>query len=618
MAVANLNTADFIKEGSNITFTVTDEGRIITIASSGGGGGGSGDVVGPSSATDGYFALWDTTTGKLLKDSTYSPASLLAAAESYADGLVVGLWDDRGSFDASGGAYPSTGGSGTAGAVKKGDVWTISVAGTLPTGQVVEVGDIVRAIVDTPGNTQANWAITQNNIGYTAENASNKSSSYTVSSTTTYANTKALVDGLATKQDTLVSGTNIKTINSVSVLGSGDITISTLGAWSLANGGTLSGVNTITSNTANQLVWTGSFTATANSQYHSQFGGTLTARSTTSDTLFGYRFTPTLIAAANTQSLRAVHIEPTFTNGAFTGITNYALSVTGSVIITNPSDTTRTLVFDHSSNTSRITAQSSLHLFANSTNYIQMGGGVAYSSLLSNWDVSGYLGLGSNGSSGSAWRMSYSSLARGTYSNAGSSSADGYLNTSNGIDVAARVNANIFYVQTGNGASSSARNAGNGGDYIFDIGRGGTGTGFANGVNGRVIFRATTSVSTGDLTSGFVGVGVTPTYTLHVRALGANHNIFSVEEDGGGKILEIIEASATKKIGFFAVAPVAQQAGLTAITHTAPGTPDYAIQDLIDSSSGAAFGFATKDEGNTVLSVIKAMHDAMKNYGLLT
>lgn len=43
-------------------------------------------------------------------------------------------------------------------------------------------------------------------------------------------------------------------------------------------------------------------------------------------------------------------------------------------------------------------------------------------------------------------------------------------------------------------------------------------------------------------------------------------------------------------------------AALTSITHTAPGTPDYAVQDLINSS---AYGFVTKDEGNTVLSVIK-------------
>lgn len=40
-------------------------------------------------------------------------------------------------------------------------------------------------------------------LGYTPENIANKSSSYTASSTTTYANTKALVDGLATKENTL-------------------------------------------------------------------------------------------------------------------------------------------------------------------------------------------------------------------------------------------------------------------------------------------------------------------------------------------------------------------------------------------------------------------------------
>jgi hypothetical protein len=118
------------------------------------------------------------------------------AANSYADGLVVGLWDDRGSFDASGGSYPSTGGSGTSGAIKKGDIWTVSVAGTLPTGQVVEVGDVVRALVDTPGQTQANWSITQNNIGYTAENAANKSTDVNTdqASNTKYPSVKSVYD----------------------------------------------------------------------------------------------------------------------------------------------------------------------------------------------------------------------------------------------------------------------------------------------------------------------------------------------------------------------------------------------------------------------------------------
>jgi hypothetical protein len=132
MAVANLNTADFLKEGTNVTLSQTD--RVITISATGGGGasalddltdvtitapsngqvlkyngsawvndtdntGGNvsdaaydattwnGDttnapsknavrdkietlVTGPSSATDGAITLYDGTTGKLIKDST--------------------------------------------------------------------------------------------------------------------------------------------------------------------------------------------------------------------------------------------------------------------------------------------------------------------------------------------------------------------------------------------------------------------------------------------------------------------------------------------------------------------------------------------------------------------
>ncbi len=119
---------------------------------------------------------------------------------------------------------------------------------------------------------------------------------------------------------------------------------------------------------------------------------------------------------------------------------------------------------------------------------------------------------------------------------------------------------------------------------------------------------------------GNVGVGIAaPTHRLHVKGENANESLFLVEENGGTNILEIIEAAGVNKIGVFAAAPVAQQAGLTAITHTAPGTPDYALQDLAQGADiTAGFGFATKDEGNTFISVVKAMHDAMKLYGWLT
>lgn len=69
-----------------------------------------------------------------------------------------------------------------------------------------------------------------------------------------------------------------------------------------------------------------------------------------------------------------------------------------------------------------------------------------------------------------------------------------------------------------------------------------------------------------------------------------------------GKFVKI--NSATKPV--VAIQPsgvgALEVAALTTITHTAPGTPDYAVQDLINTS---AYGFVTKDEGNSVLSVIK-------------
>ncbi len=45
----------------------------------------------------------------------------------------------------------------------------------------------------------------------------------------------------------------------------------------------------------------------------------------------------------------------------------------------------------------------------------------------------------------------------------------------------------------------------------------------------------------------------------------------------------------------------AMTAQFTTITHTAPGTPDYAIQDLTQTNP---YGFVSKDEGNSVLKVI--------------
>lgn len=124
------------------------------------------------------------------------------AAKTYADNLVVGLLNDRGSWDASSNLFPTTGGSGTSGAIRKGDMWFVSVGGILA-GKTVTVGDSFRALVNTPAQTASNWSVLEANIGYVPENIVNKSDSFTLSSSTTYSTTKALVDGLATKQATI-------------------------------------------------------------------------------------------------------------------------------------------------------------------------------------------------------------------------------------------------------------------------------------------------------------------------------------------------------------------------------------------------------------------------------
>jgi hypothetical protein len=94
----------------------------------------------------------------------------LYATKSYADSLVVGLLDDRGNYNASGNVFPSSGGSGPAGAIMKGDLWTISVGGTLGTLPPLGPGDVIRALTDSPGQTSANWAEAENNFGYVALN----------------------------------------------------------------------------------------------------------------------------------------------------------------------------------------------------------------------------------------------------------------------------------------------------------------------------------------------------------------------------------------------------------------------------------------------------------------
>jgi hypothetical protein len=89
-------------------------------------------------------------------------------------------------------------------------------------------------------------------------------------------------------------------------------------SWQLNGTSTIGSSVSIDSNAASQLHWAGTWTASANNQYHSLYQPTITARATITDTLYAMQIRPSLTAGATGQTLVAVEIRPTFVPGAFT------------------------------------------------------------------------------------------------------------------------------------------------------------------------------------------------------------------------------------------------------------------------------------------------------------
>lgn len=122
------------------------------------------------------------------------------SVKTYVDSAVAGLLDYRGAYDASGNSYPATGGSGTAGAILKGDMYIVSVGGVLNS-KTIHIGDYIIALVDAPGQTNGNWDTLDTNLGYTPENLANKVTSISGASTDTqYGSAKLLYDQLVLKE----------------------------------------------------------------------------------------------------------------------------------------------------------------------------------------------------------------------------------------------------------------------------------------------------------------------------------------------------------------------------------------------------------------------------------
>lgn len=200
-------------------------------------------------------------------------AALGAVTKQYADALVAGLLDYRGAFTpaASSGAtgYPTTGGSGTSGAILKGDTFVASTAGFILT-EAVQTGDWVVAKQDAPGQTVANWDKLNTNISYVPADDTavvKLTGAQTIAGAKTFsaipilpasdptvdgeATRKRYVDdGLAAKQDALVSGANIKSINSQSLLGSGNLAVGASSASVTTRDGGIGGTVTTVSTAA--------------------------------------------------------------------------------------------------------------------------------------------------------------------------------------------------------------------------------------------------------------------------------------------------------------------------------------------------------------------------------
>lgn len=139
--------------------------------------------------------------------------------------------------------------------------------------------------------------------------------------------------------------------------------------WKAGATTTLTGVATVTSNTANQHIFNGTWTASANNQYHANFTGTFTSRITASDNLFGYRFTPALVlAGSSAQNAYGLDVVPTFSGGTSPVYTSMR------VVGPNTASTSRAFRVEDSANANLFTISSDGQISTKSGTIISTGG----------------------------------------------------------------------------------------------------------------------------------------------------------------------------------------------------------------------------------------------------
>jgi len=153
-----------LTQGTGIT--ITNGNGTITIAAS--GGGGSGDVVGPASSTDNAFARFDSTTGKLLQNSTGATLSDTGAA------VFTGALDVLGNSTAGSNLklYEDTDNGTNYVSFKAPDTIAANVTWTLPaadgtSNQVLSTNGSGTLSWATAGSGSSQWTTTGSDIYYT-------------------------------------------------------------------------------------------------------------------------------------------------------------------------------------------------------------------------------------------------------------------------------------------------------------------------------------------------------------------------------------------------------------------------------------------------------------------
>lgn len=151
----------------------------------------------------------DTDTTLSANSDTKYPSQ--KAVKTYVDSTVVSAITDNGNWDASSNLFPNVNAQGQP--IQKGDLWYISVAGTLG-GNSVLPGYSIRALVNNPAQNASNWGIINVGYGFTPENVANKSTNTSLGTSDTLYPTQNAVKTYVTNALSSLSAPNLQAVTS--------------------------------------------------------------------------------------------------------------------------------------------------------------------------------------------------------------------------------------------------------------------------------------------------------------------------------------------------------------------------------------------------------------------